>query len=202
MIKKLTSLILTIGILFTFTSCTIKENNKDINNNSTSIENNTNKEDKSHLMLISKIKNKAETGGIINSEFKAGINIIDDVTNSLGEANSSNYIANAKGTYYTFDKHNVVFGCNKGGAIFEARSFDSRINNLNLENIKKVYGKPDYNIVTENKERIIGYKINDNYKILFVFSKGTEVNPKLHHYSVLYPKGTINSMASNPGRQW
>lgn len=51
-------------------------------------------------------------------------------------------------------------------------------------------------------ERIIGYKVNDDFKLLFVFSDSKSEVSVLDHYSVLYPRGTVNSMADDPGREW
>lgn len=50
-------------------------------------------------------------------------------------------------------------------------------------------------------ERIIGYKVNDDFKLLFVFSDSKSEVSVLDHYSVLYPRGTVNSMADDPGRE-
>ena len=65
------------------------------------------------------------------------------------------------------------------------------------------FGTPDHNI-TSNGEIILGYVAGADYKILFVFKAPTNNNtdPELDHYSVLYPKGTVNSMAGDPGREW
>lgn len=42
------------------------------------------------------------------------------------------------------------------------------------------------------------------FKIEFVFplSAANNSNPMMNHYLVLYPAGTVNSMAGDPGRQW
>lgn len=51
-------------------------------------------------------------------------------------------------------------------------------------------------------EIIIGYVINEDFKILFVFRQGYEENPKLDYYNVFYLRGTINMMADDQGREW
>ncbi|RII32911.1 DUF4309 domain-containing protein [Clostridium chromiireducens] len=153
--------------------------------------------------LLKDIKTLAEEGKIINSNFADKSSNISDVEGKLGKADKSEWVSDAKGNYSTYSKDNVVFGSNKGGRIFEIRSFDSRLNNISLSMVEKYFGTPAHN-VTANGEKIIGYTAGADFKILFVFKAPTNSNddPKLDHYSVLYPKGTVNSMASDPGREW
>ena len=143
-----------------------------------------------------------ESGMVINSEFKAKDGIIDEVNNAYGKEDTSNYIAEAKGLYYTFESKNLAFGCNKGDQIFEVRSFDKSLKDLNLEDIISYFGEPQYEVKTELNERIIGYEINYDFKLLFVFSYSKNEKEVLDHYSVLYPHGTVNSMDDDPGREW
>ncbi|MGG1680190.1 DUF4309 domain-containing protein [Neobacillus sp. NRS-1170] len=69
--------------------------------------------------------------------------------------------------------------------------------------VKKAYGTPAYD-VKSNGEEIIGYVVSSEYKILLVFPQPSNNNqdPVMDHYSVLYPRGTVNSMVGDPGRQW
>lgn len=69
--------------------------------------------------------------------------------------------------------------------------------------IKDFFGPPAYDVKT-NSEEIIGYTAGPDYKLLFVFPKVTANNTTqfVDHYSVLYPRGTFNNMADDPGRQW
>lgn len=117
-----------------------------------------------------------------------------------GKADSSEWVAAAKGMYSTYSKHNIVFGANKGNQVFEVRSLDNQLNSIQLSVVKDKLGTPQYDVKV-NGEEIIGYKITDEFKILFVFPQGA-ANPALSHYSVLYPAGTINNMAGDKGREW
>lgn len=170
--------------------------NSTVNNNSSSTEDNQNEQ------LLSSIKAATEEGKVINCDFKVDKNVIEDVTAVWGKEDKNEYIEDAKGTYYTFSNKNIVFGCNKGSQIFEIRTFDNSIKSLSLNDVTKYFGNPDYDIVSKLNERIIGYVINDNIKILFVFPNANNSNLKLDHYSVLYPKDTVNMMADDPGREW
>ncbi|AGX42923.1 YjgB family protein [Clostridium saccharobutylicum] len=176
------------------------EENKTVSDNKTVNDNETkNNEDP----LLNDIKTLAQEGKIINSEFADKSSNISDAEGKLGKADKSEWVTDAKGNYSTYSKYNVVFGSNKGGRIFEVRSFDSRLNKISLSMVKKYFGTPAHD-VTANGEEIIGYVAGQEFKILFVFKvpKDSNDDPKLDHYSVLYPKGTVNSMASDPGREW
>lgn len=153
--------------------------------------------------LIDKIWSLAKNGEVINSNAIAGKTTIDEVVKELGNPDKQNYVTSAKGIYSTYKNKNLVFGSNKGAQIFEVRSNDSKITILTLSSIQNILGSPDYNNVYGN-QHIIGYKVNDNYKLEFVFPKETpnDSNPKLDHLNVLYPQGTVNNMANDPGRLW
>lgn len=148
--------------------------------------------------LLKDIKEKAIKGEIIDYDFKLGASI-NDVIDKLGKPSSENYVAEAKGNYFNFDSYNLSFGCNKGDQIFEIRSLNKDLKSLDLNNLENFFGKPDYTVTTKSKEKIIGYKITKDFKILFVFNTSTY---KLDHYSVLYPSITHNSMAGDNGREW
>ena len=150
--------------------------------------------------LLDSISDAANSGKVINCDFAAKETTMSDVKAQWGNADSSSWITAAKGMYYTYSKHNIVLGANKGDQVFEVRSTDTSLSALKLSDVESKFGTPQYN-VTSDGQNIIGYKISDEFKILFVFNVGA-TNPALLHYSILYPAGTVNSMAGDPGRQW
>lgn len=150
--------------------------------------------------LLKSIDKLAQKGWVINASYAVKSDTIDAIIDDLGEADSSDYVASAKGTYYTFTKAKIVAGVNKGEQIFELRSFDSRLSGIKLKDVTAYFGKPDHETKTKT-ERFLSYRITDELNLKFVFSaKGT--NPTLTHYCVFYPKGTVNMMADDPGRKW
>ncbi len=157
----------------------------------------------SQKALLLNIQKEAQQGKVINCEFAVKSNVIEDVQDKWGKEDKSEYIASAKGTYATYSKHNAVFGFNKGSQLFEVRSFDSQLKDLTLSTVKAVFGEPAHDVKSGNEE-IIGYVVNQNFKLLMAFPmpKPGEEDPKLDHYSVFYPQGTVNMMADDPGRQW
>lgn len=153
--------------------------------------------------LLLNMKQLAEQGKVINSAFPVKTTIIDDVKNQWGEPEKTEWVAAAKGNYATYSNHALVFGFNKGSQIFEVRSFDKQLQKISLAKTKEVYGTPAYDVKV-NGEEIIGYIAGKEYKIEFVFPLPTasDSNPLMDHYLVLYSRGTVNSMADDPGRQW
>lgn len=153
--------------------------------------------------LLLNMKQLAEQGKVINSAFPVKTTVIEDVKSKWGEPDKTEWVAAAKGNYATYSNHAMVFGFNKGSQIFEVRSFDKQLQKLSLAKTKEVYGTPAYDVKV-NAEEIIGYTSGQEFKIEFVFPLATtsNSNPTMDHYLVLYPQGTVNSMADDPGRQW
>jgi len=156
-----------------------------------------------NIAFLKEIKTLAGEGKVINSEFPAKSTVIEDVEKKLGKPDKTDWVAAAKGTYATYPKENLAFGFNKGSQIFEVRSFDSKIKQISLSKVKETFGTPDYNVKVGGEE-ILGYIAGKEFKLLLVFPEPTSENsnPVIDHYSVLYPQGTVNSMADDPGRQW
>lgn len=222
--KKTIAKVAVIFSLFFIVGCSSqnKTSNKDANNTKNQSENvdsnkttssnttqnsdsesNTPQDTTSQNELLENIKTLAADGKIINCDYPVKTSNIYTIEDTLGKADSSNWVTSAKGMYSTYSKHNVVFGSNKGGRVFEVRSLDSRLNKISLSMVKKKFGTPQHDVKTGGEE-IIGYVISKDFKILFVFPEPTTStpNPFMSHYSVLYPAATVNSMASDPGRQW
>jgi hypothetical protein len=150
--------------------------------------------------LLTAIDLMARQGWILNSSYRVESDTDEDVTKDLGEPDSSDYVAAAKGRYATYDQAHIVVGYNKGEQIFELRSFDERLGAIKLNDVKAFYGKPDHT-ASGNGEQYLSYKLDEELNIKFVFSSSGK-NPKLKHYNVLWPQGTVNMMADDPGRTW
>ena len=154
------------------------------------------------VMLLNIMK-LAKQGKINNCDYPAKTTNMETIIKTWGKADKTVYVASAKGSYATYTKHDIVFGFNKGEQVFEVRSFDPQLKVLSLAKVKEVFGTPVYDSKTSNQE-IIGYTAGTEFKLEMVFSLPTSANPSpvMDHYNVLYPRGTVNSMADDPGRQW
>lgn len=156
-----------------------------------------------HKEILSNILKLAKEGKIINCEFQLKTTIINDVEKKWGKADKTDWVPVAKGMYATYSKKNTVFGFNKGSQIFEVRSLDKDLSKISLPMVKEFFGVPAHD-VKANGQEIIGYTAGLDYKILFVFPEVSVSGTSqfMDHYSVLYPKGTANNMADDPGREW
>ena len=207
-LKKRLVLCLSIILCLLFIAGCSGKNNQSENSNQSGITANNSSSaqittDSAQKTEIESIKQLAKQGKIINCDYAAKTTVIEDVEKNWGNADNKEYIAKAKGTYATFLSHNVVFGFNKGSQVFEVRSFDPSLSKITLSQVKQVFGDPSYDIKS-NGEEIIGYVASNEFKLLFVFPEPTTStkDPYMKHYSVLYPAGTVNSMADDPGREW
>jgi len=150
--------------------------------------------------LLNDIEQLAQQGKVINCEFAVETTVIDTVKEQWGDADKEDYIPDAKGTYATYAKHNVDFGFNKGSQIFDVRSYDYRLKEITMSKVKEVLGTPENTHQFETEDMLV-YQVGEQYQLLFIFPKSTEENsaPQLDHYNVFYPRGTVNSMADDPG---
>jgi len=141
----------------------------------------------------------ARQGKIVNAPFVAGKTTLDEVEKAWGQPDSMDYVAAAKGRYATYGQKGVTLGVNKGDQVFELRSSDAAVRQLTLADIKTILGTPDVERPL-NGQTLVGYTAGPDYKLEFVVPQGT--NPQVDHVNVLYPRGTVNSMAGDPGREW
>jgi len=148
------------------------------------------------VLLLNMMK-LAKQGKIINCDFAAKTTNMESIIKAWGKADKTVYVASAKGNYATYNKHNTVFGFNKGEQVFEVRSFDTQLKGLSLAKVKEVLGTPVFDSKTGNQE-IIGYTAGTEFKLEMVFTLPTSSNPSplMDHYNVLYPRGIVNSMAA------
>lgn len=153
--------------------------------------------------LLINIQALASEGKVLGCDFPVKTTVMEDITKQWGEPDKIDWVAAAKGSFATYASRALVFGFNKGMQIFEVRSSDQQLQSLSLTKIKEVFGVPAYD-TTANGEEIIGYTAGQEFKIEFVLPQPTSSNsnPSLDHYLVLYPQGTVNMMADDPGRQW
>jgi hypothetical protein len=167
--------------------------------------NNPEPEGENQRQLVSEIVRQAEQGKVPGCQYVAGTTVFDQVEKEWGKPNRADYVAAAKGTYYSYTSRGFVLGINKGMQIFEVRAMaqGTDLAKVTVADVQKVLGPPDKMLKYPGQD-ILGYAIGTKYKLEFVFPE-TGVNneaPALDHVNVLYPKGTINMMADDPGREW
>lgn len=152
--------------------------------------------------LVEQIMELAKQGKVPGCSFAAGQSIFEEIQGQFGEPDTFDYVAAAKGNYAVYGFQGFVFGINKGSQVFEVRSMREDIKELTVSRVKDVLGEPE-KVLHYNDQDILGYEAGQNFKLEFVFpAANQEEDPVLDHLNVLYPRGTINMMADDPGRQW
>lgn len=161
--------------------------------------------------LLQEIVDAARLGKVLGCEYAVDGITIDDIKAAWGAADKSEYVASAKGTYYTFGEENLVFGANKGMLVFEIRSYAPRLASITRADVIGLLGNPEHTSTTGEGEVVIGYTLAytgaasdmspDEVKIKFAFPDDKDTST-LGHYMVLDPKQTANLMADDPGRDW
>lgn len=161
--------------------------------------------------LLQEILDAAGQGKVLGSEYAVDSITIDSIEAAWGTADVSEYVASAKGTYYTFDEENLVFGANKGMLVFEIRSYAPQLSSITRADVIGLLGDPEHTSTTEEGEAVIGYTLAytgatsdmspDEVKIKFAFADDKN-SATVNHYMVLDPKQTANLMADDPGRDW
>jgi len=123
--------------------------------------------DSEKVMLLNMMQ-LAKQGKIINCDLAVKTTVIETIISAWGQANTSVYVAAAKGNYATYTNHSIVFGFNKGEQIFEVRSLDTQLKVLSLAKVKEAFAAPIFDSKTSTQE-IIGYTAGSEFKIEMVF---------------------------------
>jgi len=153
--------------------------------------------------ILQEIEKLAREGKVPGCEFAAKTSVIDDVEKAWGNPDKNEYIAAAKGTFATYNSRGLVFGSNKGMQIFDIRSYDPALKKIRPSDLVRVYGKAAAT-KSYDDQQMIGYVVSDEFRTRFIFPAGSTAvpDPGLDHLSILYPAGSVNSMADDPGIQW
>ena len=123
----------------------------------------------------------------------------------LGTAEDTSFILGdngvADGCFIVYEEEYLTFHHTHGSLIGEARNFNPMLNQLHRSDIERYFGEYDYISETDIGELVLGYIINDDFRIKFVFAT-TEGDAYLHHYNLFMPEAYRNSMANNVPKEW
>jgi beta-N-acetylhexosaminidase len=146
--------------------------------------------------LVDGIFSESKKGKIPYTPFIAGQTEMQEITKKWSEAEQTTKTEN--GSYAEYPDHKVTVGY-RDQLVFDVRSFDSELQNIHMEDIKKIKGEPDevrYYKDETTDQIILVYLVNDMYELKWILPKPTdrEPNPKVHHVSVFTePKVDKNS---------
>lgn len=153
--------------------------------------------------LLQEIEKAAREGKVPGCEYAVKTSVVDQVEKAWGKPDKNEYIAAAKGTFATYTSRGIVIGSNKGMQIFDLRSYDPDLKIIRPSDLTRVYGQADMKRAYGD-EQMIGYQMGAEFRLRFIFPAATKADPDpgLDHLSILYPAGSVNSMADDPGIEW
>lgn len=128
----------------------------------------------------------SKEGKVPNIPFVSGKTGWEEVNKDWGK---SEYISEtAKGRYEEYESHHSTIGY-AGKTVNDIRSYDSELQNISLNEIKKTGGEPDsirYYKDTTHDQMILVYHVTTSTDLLWVLPITTEQepNPKVDHISL------------------
>ncbi|MBP0724924.1 beta-N-acetylhexosaminidase [Bacillus sp. RG28] len=128
----------------------------------------------------------SKEGKVVNSPFISGKTEEMDITNRWGKPNQM--AKTSSGMYEEYPQHRVVVGF-LGEIANDIRSYDSELQTIPLNEIKKAGGEPDevrYYQDQSHSQIILVYHVNSTTDLKWILPKptGQEPNPKVDHISV------------------
>lgn len=143
--------------------------------------------------LLADIVAWGEVGKVLNCDVVLGTG--EDTSFILGD----NGVVD--GSFTVYEEQYLAFQHTHGNLIGEARNFNPMLNQLHRSDIEQYFGEYDYISETDIGELVLGYIINDDFRIKFVFAS-TEGDAYLHHYNLFMPEAYRNPMANNVPKEW
>lgn len=107
--------------------------------------------------LLQTIISEAGEGKVLDCEYAVNSTTIESIEDAWGAPDDSEYSAEGKGTYYTYDEKHIVFGANKDSLVFEVRSYAPSLSGITHANVTEALGEPEYTATTVQGETVIGY---------------------------------------------
>ncbi|MCL6444881.1 MAG: YjgB family protein [Alicyclobacillus sp.] len=144
---------------------------------------------------IKAIYQAALHGRALGIPYVSGKTNISGIQQAWGKPNRED--AAGAGMYDTFSHHQAAFGYNKGGQLFDVRSFATSLNAITEKPVEQVLGMPGA-VHHYAGEPIFLYPAGPDYQLLWVFTAPTKSHPIPHldHISVFNPQASVNSMAA------
>lgn len=144
--------------------------------------------------LIRESMQLAYNGEVPYVPYAADTTNIETVSQQWGTATHQD--AAGAGIYATYSSRQTAFGFNKGGQIFDVRSYAPQLQTITLSEVTQVLGEPG---ATRHYagDSILLYPAGPLFQVLLVFPDATSANPNPHldHLSVFCPQDTVNLMA-------
>ncbi len=137
----------------------------------------------------------AHQGKVLNIPYAADKSLIDQVHHDWGTPRNEE--SAGAGIYSTYPTKYADFGFNKGGQIFDVRSYSPQLQRVRQSDVITSLGQPG-DVRTYNGQTILLYTAGQRFQLLWIFPNKTALNsnPYLDHVSVFCPQDTVNIMAA------
>lgn len=144
---------------------------------------------------IKSIYQAATSGQVPGLPYVSGTTNISTIESQWGTPTTEN--GAGAGIYDTYASRHAAFGVNKGGQLFDVRSYASNLRPITATDVEQVLGKPG-SVHYYAGQTILMYPAGPNYQLQWVFSAPTSdsTTPHLDHVAVVNPAATVNSMAA------
>ncbi|MGE8205805.1 polysaccharide deacetylase family protein [Heyndrickxia sp. NPDC080065] len=177
--KYIIRLFIPIMVVFALSACV--KNQTDHNKEPEKVVTNTSNDHQSKTIhqenQIIKMKELADKGEVENASTKLTQNF-KYVQEKWGQPDKIDQVNN--GFYAVYDEKKITYGYNNKNIIYDVRSYDKQLQNLDFKLIQKVLGKP-YDQRKNNEENIVVYQVNKSYQLKFIIKQSTG---KVDHISV------------------
>lgn len=151
-------------------------------------------ENSNAIILLETIVERGKRGMVINSDYVVGLLSHGMIPEKI---HGDDYIDD--NGYFVYEQEYLAFDHNaRSGTTGEARSFLPELSIIKKDDVQLILGEHDYISQTDYNETVLGYILNDDYRIKFVFDDASN----LHHYNVYKPDAYRNPMGSNKPRLW
>lgn len=135
------------------------------------------KESNQDFELLDQIMQEAKNGMALGSQYNVFESNIAQVKAEWGKPDNEDQAG--KGFYATYNDKNFALGFNKGGEIFDVRSYAKELNEITYAKIEEHFGQADQ-VKNTNNEEIYVYELDHMIELKFVIPKDEGV----HHISI------------------
>ncbi|MEH7355512.1 DUF4309 domain-containing protein [Neobacillus drentensis] len=131
--------------------------------------------------LINEILGWAGKGMVKDCPFNALDSTMEQVKSEWGEPDTVDTAG--FGFYAAYNKKNIVLGYNKGGEIFDVRSYANDLKDISDQMVVKTLGQPA-EVKDNNNENIYVYEVKQDIQLKIIILKSSKT---IDHISVFHP---------------
>lgn len=141
-----------------------------------------------NIDFTQKINDSASHGNLLVEDFVVGLTTKEQIEQRWGKADKTD--TPYKTTYAVYRNQAIVVGYDSNGLLVEVRSFDLRLQDIRLSEVKKALGEKIKGYFNRNKEQVFTYPLSNEYQFQVVVTPATDKNtdPFVDHVNVIHRK--------------